>query len=46
MMTMKELITALLDANMDSLVIVEDEEPYSFQLQIEEDVFIKPLKEE
>ena len=44
-MTVRELITALLDADMDSLVVVEDEEPYDFQLQIEEDVFIKPIKE-
>lgn len=44
-MTVRELITALLNANMDSLVIVEDEEPYDFWLQTEEDVFIKPIKE-
>ena len=44
-MTVRELIIALLDANMDSLVIVEGEEPYGFEVNIEEDVFLKLIKE-
>ena len=43
-MTVRELIIALLDANMDSLVVVEDDEPYSFDVNVEEDVFLKIIK--
>lgn len=43
-MTVKELITILLDSNMDSLVVIEDSNGFShnFKIQIESrDVFIQ-----
>lgn len=48
-MTVKKLITILLDSNMDSLVVIEDNDGFShnFNIQIEsKNVFIQLDKED